>query len=32
MEIMLKFENDLLTFRSDKLVIQNPNLFKSQRL
>ncbi|KAM3141211.1 hypothetical protein pb186bvf_006596 [Paramecium bursaria] len=31
MEIMLKFENDLLTFRSDKLVSQNPNLFKSQR-
>ncbi|KAM3136962.1 hypothetical protein pb186bvf_010875 [Paramecium bursaria] len=32
MEIMLKYENDLLTFRSDKLVTLNAELFKSQRL
>ncbi|KAM3128942.1 hypothetical protein pb186bvf_018930 [Paramecium bursaria] len=32
MDIMLKYENNLLTFRLDKLVLQNSNLLKSQNL
>ncbi|KAM3136960.1 hypothetical protein pb186bvf_010873 [Paramecium bursaria] len=32
METMLKYENELLTFRSDKLAIQNADLMKSQRM
>ncbi|KAM3136975.1 hypothetical protein pb186bvf_010888 [Paramecium bursaria] len=32
MEMMLKFENNFLTFRSDKLVSAYPELFKSQKL
>ena len=31
MEMMLKYENNLLTFRSDKLVLQNQELIKSQQ-
>ena len=29
LEMMLKFENEILTFRSDRLVSANPDLFKS---
>ncbi|KAM3136966.1 hypothetical protein pb186bvf_010879 [Paramecium bursaria] len=32
MEMVLKFENDLLTFRSDKLVVLNADLINSQRI
>ncbi|KAM3136976.1 hypothetical protein pb186bvf_010889 [Paramecium bursaria] len=32
LEMMLKFENEILTFRSDRLVSANPDLFKSQKI
>ena len=32
METILKYENELLTFRSDKLAAENADLMKSQRM